>query len=88
MFVTGGQISEREAKFPRKFGPGGPYFGGTIFWGGQISWDTGSYEQPLKVILISKKKSVIYAFYQYFRHYNLAYVQLKRHSNYKNIVDF
>ena len=39
MFVKGGQISERGAKFPRKYGPGGgifprkfgpgePYFGG------------------------------------------------------------
>ena len=45
MFVKGGQISERGAKFPRKygprgggifprkFGPGGPYFGGAKFPG-------------------------------------------------------
>ena len=47
MFVKGGQISERGAKFPRKYGPRGGHIsqeiwpGGTIFWGGQISWDTG-----------------------------------------------
>ena len=41
-------MSERGAKFPRKYAPGGGHIsweiwpGGIIFWGGQISWDTGS----------------------------------------------
>ena len=41
MFVKGGQISERGAKFPRKYGP--REGGGQIFFGGrgEISCDTG-----------------------------------------------
>ena len=35
MFVKGGQISERGAKFPSKYGPrGGPYFLGNLARGG------------------------------------------------------
>jgi hypothetical protein len=31
---------------------------------------------------------LIYASHQYFTHYGSAYVQLKRHSNFNNMVDF
>ena len=43
-----GQISEGGAIFPRKYGPQEGQIsyeilpGGAKFWGGQISWDTGS----------------------------------------------
>ncbi len=46
----GGQISEGGGdKFPRKFGPGG-----TNFWGGHISCDTGKLQSDFSSVELDR----------------------------------
>ena len=59
MFVKGGQISEREAKFPRKYGPrGGAYFLGNLARGDHILGGA-NFLGHRKRLNISRKNCII-----------------------------
>ena len=46
----GGQISEVGAKFPRKFGPRGPYFLGNLARGGKFPVTPGKLIHGTKIV--------------------------------------